>query len=323
MAASRLVFFGSSPFAAEILAHMIANLESFRPIAVFTRAPQPAGRGMRLTPTQCEILARENGIPVYTPVTWRDGTAPAHLAALKPDLGIVVAYGMILPQAVLDIPHLGCVNIHASLLPRWRGAAPIERAILAGDKKTGVTLMQMVAQLDAGPMLADVEIPLLPHYTSGDVYRRLAELSGILLNHNLPKILSGELKPTPQDENLVTYAEKIDRTRDCLIDFTKPALQILRQINAFSPHLGAFGYLKGKRCKLSAARPQTKQINAEIGKIIAENNELWVRCGDVPVDEPNFLQLEKLTLEGKKAISGQDFIKFHPDFMGEIFAPSL
>ena len=323
MSSARLVFFGSSPFAAEILAHMITNVESSRPIAVFTRAPQSSGRGMRLTPTQCEIVARDNAIPVYTPVTWRDGAAPAQLAALKPDLGIVVAYGMILPQQVLDIPRLGCVNIHASLLPRWRGAAPIERAILAGDAETGVTLMQMVAQLDAGPMLADVKIPLLPHYTSGDVYHRLMKQSGILLIHNLPKIVGGEFKPIPQDENLVTYAEKIDRSRDCLIDFTKPALQILRQINAFSPHPGAFGYLKGKRCKIAAARPQTKQINAEIGKIISENNELWVRCGDVPVGAPNFLHIEKLTLEGKKAVSGEDFIKFYPDFMGEIFAPSL
>ena len=140
--AARLVFFGSSPFAATILENMIEG--GVAPIAVFTRVPQPSGRGMRLTPTHCETLARENGIPVYTPVAWRDGAAEAQLAALKPDLGIVVAYGMILPQAVLDLPRLGCVNLHASLLPRWRGAAPIERAILAGDAETGVTLMQMV-----------------------------------------------------------------------------------------------------------------------------------------------------------------------------------
>ncbi|MCX8507100.1 MAG: methionyl-tRNA formyltransferase [Alphaproteobacteria bacterium] len=320
MAMPHLVFFGSSPFAAEILAHLIMNVDNFRPIAVFTRAPQPAGRGMRLTPTHCEIMARENGIPVYTPNNWRDGEAQAQLAALKPDLGIVVAYGMILPQAVLEVPRLGCVNLHASLLPRWRGAAPIERAILAGDAETGVTLMQMVPRLDAGPMLADVKIPLLPHDTGGDVYRRLMEQSGILLIHNLPKILGGELTPIPQDENLVTYAEKIDRNRDCLIDFTQPALQILRQINAFSPHPGAFGYLGGKRCKLLAAELHSRQLNSEMGKIIIENDELWVRCGDVPSGTPNYIQIEKLIIEGKKTVSGADFIKYHPDYIGEIFA---
>ncbi|MDI9350074.1 MAG: methionyl-tRNA formyltransferase [Candidatus Symbiobacter sp.] len=290
--AARLVFFGSSPFAELVMAELLLSPYQSQIVGLFTRAPQPAGRGMKLTPTRCEILARERGIPVFTPTQWRDGAAAAALAGLEPDLGIVVAYGMILPQNVLDIPKLGCVNLHGSLLPRWRGAAPIERAILAGDAETGVTLMQMVAKMDAGPILAQSNPIEIGDKSRGDLHDELAELAGTLLIENLPALLAGNLKPMPQ----VPYAEKIDRNRDCLIDFSQPADQVARQIRAFAPTPGAFAYFHrphsggaSERIKILAAKtlPKGPYVGWDrshpdghfIGLVITVNDGKAIFCG--------------------------------------------
>ncbi|RFA24780.1 methionyl-tRNA formyltransferase [Alkalilimnicola ehrlichii] len=227
-----VVFAGTPDFAVPPLERLLAG--SFRVSAVYTQPDRPAGRGRKPKPSPVKQQAVEVGIPVYQPVSLRDAQAQAELAALKPDVMVVVAYGLILPQAVLDIPRYGCVNIHASLLPRWRGAAPIQRAILAGDKETGVTIMQMDAGLDTGPMLGDVRIPIVAGDTAGSVHDRLAQAGADLLVEVLPRLAAGRLQPVPQPEAGVCYAEKLSKA-EARIDWQHSAEALARQVAAFNP----------------------------------------------------------------------------------------
>ncbi len=238
-----IVFAGTPEFARVALEHLIKS--SCYPVsAVYTQPDRPAGRGLQLQPSPVKQLAQQHQIPVLQPVSLRSSASQAELAALKPDLMIVAAYGLILPQSVLDLPRLGCINIHASLLPRWRGAAPIQRAIEAGDAVTGICIMQMEAGLDTGPVLHRVEIPIAATDTSATLHDKLATLGGVALLSALPAILGGSACPVAQASEGVTYAHKISK-KEAVIDWRLPAPIIERRIRAFNPFPGCSFSLAG------------------------------------------------------------------------------
>ena len=229
---ARIVFAGTPEFAA---VHLDALLRAgIKPVAVYSQPDRPAGRGQQLQMSPVKQLALQHGIAVEQPLNFKTDDAHARLRAHAPDLLIVVAYGLLLPQAVLDIPRLGCVNVHGSILPRWRGAAPIQRALLAGDRETGVDLMRMEAGLDTGPVLASARTPITAQDTGGSLHDRLAALGAALLVKQLPALLRGELTPTLQQDALATYAKKLEKT-EAVIDWSQTAAQIDRQIRAFNP----------------------------------------------------------------------------------------
>jgi len=228
----RIVFAGTPEFAVADLQVLLDS--GHEVVAVYTQPDRPAGRGRKLKASPVKELAQAAGIPVEQPASLKPVDEQQRLAEYRPDLMVVVAYGLLLPPAVLDIPTRGCVNVHASLLPRWRGAAPIQRSILAGDTETGVTLMQMEAGLDTGPMIASVRCPIGEQDNAQMLHDRLSQLGAQLLAEQLDAILAGNLNPQVQDEALVTYAEKLSKD-EAAIDWTRPARRILRQVNAFNP----------------------------------------------------------------------------------------
>ncbi len=245
----RIVFAGTPEFARVALARLISE-PRFRPIAVYTQPDRPAGRGMKLTASPVKQLALSHGIPVRQPERLRDAAEQQALAALAPDVMVVAAYGLILPEAVLAIPRHGCLNIHASLLPRWRGAAPIHRAILAGDAETGVCIMQMEAGLDTGPVLAEARTPIGPEDTTGRLHDRLAALGADTLIEVLEAIAGGTPPPPrPQPAEGVIYAQKIT-PEEARIDWSQPAEAIERMTRAFDPAPGAWTTWRGEKLKI-------------------------------------------------------------------------
>jgi methionyl-tRNA formyltransferase len=224
--------------------------------AVYTQPPRPAGRGQKARPSPVQAYAESRGWPVRSPASLKSSGALADFAALNLDVAVVVAYGLILPQAILDAPRLGCVNVHASLLPRWRGAAPIQRAILAGDAESGVTVMQMEAGLDCGPMLLQARVPITAATTAQDLHDRLARLGGETINAALAGLDDGSLEPQPQPDAGVVYAEKLDKAEGRL-DWSLDAAVLDRRVRAFTPWPGAFFEIEGpkgrERVKLLAA----------------------------------------------------------------------
>ena len=273
---SKIIFAGTPDFAAS---HLQALIDSgFDVVAVYTQPDRPAGRGRKLQASPVKQIALENEIPVYQPISLRDEAAQAELAALNADLMIVVAYGLILPQVVLDTPKLGCVNVHASILPRWRGAAPIHRALLAGDKETGVTLMQMEAGLDTGPMLAKVFTPIDKTESSGELHDRLAVLGSNMLVEQLPKLLAGELKPEIQDDALANYANKLEKAEG-KIDWNQPAEDIARQVRGLSPWPVAYTSLDEKNVRIWKA--EAKADAGQAGVLIkADKQGVLIGCGE-------------------------------------------
>ncbi len=244
----RVVFMGTPEFsvpALEALAH------GHDIVAVYTQPPRPAGRGKKPRPTPVHARALALGLPVRHPASLKSETAQAEFAGLQADIAVVVAYGLILPQAILAAPRHGCLNIHASLLPRWRGAAPIQRAIMAGDLETGICIMQMEAGLDTGPVLMKARVPIAEGATAQDLHDRLADLGAAQIVEALARL--PELTPDPQPEHGVTYAAKIEK-REARIDFAQPAAVVARQINALSPFPGAWCDSPLGRLKLLQAR---------------------------------------------------------------------
>jgi len=270
-----LVFMGTPEFAATNLDALIAAGHRLR--AVYTQPPRPAGRGHREQPSPVQILAERRGVPVRTPPTLRDPAAQAEFAALGADAAVVAAYGLILPPAVLDAPEYGCVNVHASLLPRWRGAAPIERAILAGDRETGVTIMQMEAGLDTGPILLREAVPIRPTDTGGSLTERLAGLGAELIVRALDGVAAGALTPQPQPEEGVAYARKLDRA-EAQLDWRGFAVVLERQVRAFDPRPGAFFILGSERIRVFAAEVLPASPNLLPGMVLDET--LAVACGE-------------------------------------------
>lgn len=292
----RVLFAGTPDFARASLEALLAA--GSKPVAVLTQPDRPAGRGKQLKASPVKECALEAGIPVLQPATLKDADIVAKLEALKPDVMIVAAYGLILPQNVLDIPTHGCLNVHASLLPAWRGAAPIQAAILAGDAKTGISLMAMTAGLDCGPVHIDEAIEIGPGETAGELHDRLAELGGRLLVTNLDAILEGRLEAVAQDDKLASYAGKI-RTADAKLDFWRPAAELERQVRAYNPVPGAWFLLDGERIKCWAASV-VDPVDAEVGTVV-DAEGVVVACGE------QALRLERLQRPGKRPVSGAEF----------------
>ncbi len=266
----RIVFMGTPDFAVPSLDALVAA--GHEVIAAYTQPPRPAGRGKSLSPSPVQRRAEALGIAVHHPVSLRTPEAQEAFAALRPDIAVVAAYGLILPRAILDAPVHGCINVHASLLPRWRGAAPIQRAILAGDTVTGVTIMEMEAGLDTGAMFAKVETPT-EGKTAGALTDELAR-SGAALLVNVLADLSA-FRPVPQPEGGVTYATKIDKS-EARLDFLVSATQVARAVRAFAPAPGAFFEFQGERIRILAAEPLITPQPARPGTVI--DDDLTIAC---------------------------------------------
>lgn len=245
----RVVFMGTPEFSVPVLRALAAHHEV---VAVYSQPPRPAGRGKKERPSPVHQTALDLGLEVRTPLNFRSDEARADFAALKADIAVVVAYGLILPQAVLDAPAKGCLNIHASLLPRWRGAAPIHRAIMAGDAETGVCIMRMEAGLDTGPVLLRAATPIAATDTTGDLHDRLSGMGARMILDALDRI--DGLIPVPQPDAGVTYASKIDKA-EAHVDWTRPAADLIRHINGLSPFPGAWTMVGTERIKLLRAAP--------------------------------------------------------------------
>lgn len=274
----RIVFAGTPDFAAVHLAALLEN--NHQVLAVYSQPDRPAGRGKKLAASPVKQLAERHQIPVYQPVTLKDAAAQAELAALKPDLMIVVAYGLLLPQAVLDIPRLGCINVHASLLPRWRGAAPIQRAIEAGDVETGVCIMQMEAGLDTGPVLSRCLSPILSTDTGGSLHDSLAVLGSQALLKTLDQLAAGNIYAEIQNDVDVTYAHKLGK-EEARLDFTRPALDLWQKIRAFNPFPVSWCLLPdGERLRVWQATFDQDDYKEKSGTVIGfDANGLRIACG--------------------------------------------
>ena len=297
----RLVFAGTPDFSVPCLAACRAS--GAEVVAVYTQPDRPAGRGRKLTPSPVKQAALEAGIPVEQPESLKDIAARERLAAYRPDLMVVVAYGLILPRKVLAIPRLGCWNVHASLLPRWRGAAPIQRAILAGDLESGVDLMQMEAGLDTGPVLLERRTPIGPDDTGGSLHDRLAALGADVLGEGLRRVMAGEtLVATAQPESGVTYAHKLDKA-EAQLDFHRPAIELERQVRAFDPWPVAEGEIAGERVRVWAAKAIDVPAGAAAGTVLAANRDgIDIACGI------GALRVTALQRAGGKRIGAVDYL---------------
>jgi len=268
----RIAFMGTPDFALPTLKALAASAHDV--VAVYSQPPAPAGRGKKERPSPVHAWAESQGIPVYTPKSMRDTATQAEFAALGLDVAVVVAYGQILPQAVLDAPKHGCVNVHASLLPRWRGAAPIHRAIMAGDEKTGVCIMQMEAGLDTGPVLMRTETDIEPDDTTLSLHDRLAAMGGELIVEAIEGLADGSLTAEPQAEEGVTYAHKIDKV-EAKVDWTLGADAVDRQVRGLFPFPGAWTMVDGERLKILAG--SVEDASGDAGTAL--DDRLLVACG--------------------------------------------
>ncbi|MGE8229989.1 methionyl-tRNA formyltransferase [Stenotrophomonas hibiscicola] len=301
----RIVFAGTPEFAVSSLRAAARHHEV---VAVYTQPDRPAGRGRGLAPSPVKLEAVARGIPVYQPESLKDEAAQRQLRDLQPDLMVVVAYGLILPKAVLAIPTHGCWNVHASLLPRWRGAAPIQRAIQAGDAKTGVCLMQMEAGLDTGPVLLHQELPIAATDTGGQLHDKLAELGAQVLSDGLGLLRAG-IKPIarPQPEQGVTYAHKLDKA-EARLDWAQDAGALARTVRAFNPWPIAEATLAGERVRIHGAVALEADHGQAPGTVLAASRDgIDIACGR------GALRLRVLQREGGKAITAADYLNARRD----------
>jgi methionyl-tRNA formyltransferase len=299
MSDTRVLFAGTPAFA-------LASLQALTnsavvPLAVLTQPDRPAGRGKRLSASPVKQFALEHGIEVLQPASLKDPEAAVRVAAFDPDILVVAAYGLILPQSVLDIPTRGCLNVHASLLPRWRGAAPIQAAILAGDRETGVSLMAMTAGLDCGPVYVEQRIVIGLEETAGELHDRLAALGGELLVRHFDAIVAGALPAHEQDDALATYAPKINR-QDARLDWSEPAQALHRQVRAYNPVPGAFFLLDDAPIKCWRATVVDGSGVAAPGDVLSAGRDgIVVACGR------DALRLDSLQRPGKRPVSAGEF----------------
>lgn len=296
----RVIFMGTPGFSVPALEAVAARHEV---VCVYTQPPRAAGRGQKPRPSPVQAAAEALGLPVRTPARLKAPEDQADFAALGADVAVVVAYGLILPQPVLDAPRLGCLNIHASILPRWRGAAPIHRAVMAGDAETGVAIMQMEAGLDTGPVLAEARTPIGPEDTTGDLHDRLAGMGAALIAEVLDRL---PLDAVPQPDEGVTYAAKIDKA-EARIDWTRPAAEVDRLIRGLSPFPGAWCEVAGERVKLLRARvvPGEGTPGAVLGPLV-------VACGTGAVEVLELQRQGKRPLPTAEALRGMPL----PDRLG-------
>ena len=303
-----LIFAGTPEFAAHALNAILAA--GHQVALVLTQPDRPSGRGMTLRPSPVKEVALASGIDVFQPPTLKDPTAQERVRAVQADAMVVAAYGLILPQAVLDMPQSGCINIHASLLPRWRGAAPIQRAILAGDAESGVCIMQMEAGLDTGPVLNCGRLPIVAGDTAGSLHDKLADLGARLIVETLGKLPASAV---PQPEEGVTYAAKIEKS-EAPLDWRMSAMQLDRQVRAFNPFPGATAMLDGATIKVWAA--ELADANAAPGTVVSTDREgIVVACGE------GGLRLTELQKAGGKRLPAAQFLAGNPVRPGAMFTP--
>ena len=311
----RIVYAGTPEFAVAALKELCASAHQV--CAVYTQPDRPAGRGRVLTASPVKQCALAHGLPVEQPLNFREEATVNHLREYAPDVMVVAAYGLILPQAVLDIPRLGCVNIHASLLPRWRGAAPIQRAIVAGDAETGVTIMRMEAGLDTGPMLRKQGFALQAGDTAASVHDRLAELGAHLLKDVLDDLPAALAAAQQQPEVGVTYAKKLSK-EEARLDWVQSAEQLNRQIRAFNPWPVAETYLYDQQLRIWQANVLKQAHDAVPGTILAATAEgLQVACGS------DVLNLTQVQLAGRKMVTAAEFIQSRPQLIGVQLGASI
>ncbi len=314
---------GTPEFAVPILDELThpAGASVHEVVAVYTRADKPAGRGKQLNESPVKIFAREKNLTIEQPRTLRDAAVLARLREYQPEVILVAAYGLILPQAVIDIPPRGCINVHASLLPRWRGASPITAAILAGDTETGVTLMQMDVGLDTGPMIAWERVAIESDDTTDSLTLKLAQVGAEILIRTLPAWLSGALTPTPQNEAEATLTRLVKK-EDGQIDWTKPAIEIARAVRAYNPWPSAYTFLHpfpihgggegagGALLKIWRAELSAEVSDAPPGTVIALDGEIGVSTN------AGVLILQEVQLAGKRAMSIDEFVRGQRGFVG-------
>jgi len=298
-----IVFAGTPEFAAPTLEALLTA--GHRIAAVYTQPDRPAGRGQRLHMSAIKERALQHGLTVNQPASLRSPDALAELAALNPDVMIVVAYGLILPAEVLAIPRLGCLNVHGSLLPRWRGAAPIQRAILAGDAHTGISIMQMDAELDTGPVLSHASTPIGAHENAAQLHDRLAMLGAQALIDALPRYAAGELQPTPQPQEGATYAAKL-RKAEARLDWRMSARDLDLRIRAFNPWPVAETQWQGQQMRIWEALPAPTAPAGPPGAIVSAN-----ASGILVVAGEGALNLQRVQLAGRKAMSAGEFVNAH------------
>ncbi|MEE9352756.1 MAG: methionyl-tRNA formyltransferase [Thiotrichaceae bacterium] len=303
MSRLRIIYAGTPDFAVPALQALLNS--SHQVVAVYTQPDRPAGRGRKVNFGPVKQLAVEHNIPVEQPETLKEETTQQHLASYKADVMVVAAYGLILPQTVLDMPTYGCLNIHGSLLPRWRGAAPIQRAIQAGDAETGNTIMQMAAGLDTGDMLHKSNCPISQTDTGQTIHDKLATQGADDLLAVLEQLVNDTLKPQQQDESQTTYAHKLSK-EDARIDWTKSAAEIDRMIRGFNPWPVAFTEYHGKPMKIWMSAVKDEWVTAEAGSVINESAQgIEVATGE------GILVIKRLQMPGKKAMDIKDFINGH------------
>ena len=299
---TRIVFMGSPDFA---LPSLQALTDHYAVAGVVTQPDRPAGRGRSLTPPPVKILAEERGLQVIQPRGLRDSQAIAQLRAWEPDLVVVTAFGQILRPETLNLPPLGCINVHASLLPRWRGAAPIQAAILQGDPQTGVTIMKMDPGIDTGPLLSQEAIPIAWDETGGSLAPKLAQLGAELLIDTLPKYISGDLKPEAQ-QGKASYAPMLKKS-DGQLDFTQPAQEMERKVRAFNPWPGAFLDWQGGRLKIHRARIIDNLEHAT--KASKPGRQIVHKGYPAVISMEGSLVLDQVQPAGKKPMSGEVFLR--------------
>jgi len=305
----KVVFMGTPEFAVPSLQKLI---ETQTVAGVVTQPDRPAGRGRQVRPSPVKVTAEKAGIPIFQPKLLRSKENAAPIRAWQPDVIIVVAFGQILRPHVLDLPTHGCINVHASLLPRWRGASPIQHAIMAGDSETGSTLMQMDEGLDTGPIYLQESLTIHPNETAASLHDRLSELGANLLAHRLDDILHGRIEAAAQDNALATYAPLIKKNTG-LLDWQRSSTELDRHIRAMTPWPGAFSSWQGENLKILVAQPTLEQMpSGRPGQLFIDQDAVLVHTGD------GCLRLDRLQLAGKKAMNAADFIRGRPDFAGTI-----
>lgn len=312
---TRVVFMGTPDFAVPSLSALLSV--GYLIVGVLTRADQPAGRGQRLEESAVKQFARAEGLAVQQPRTLRSAQAQEALAALAPDLIVVAAYGLLLPQPVLDLPPYGCINVHGSLLPRHRGAAPIAAAILAGDAETGITIMRMDAGLDTGPVLAAEALPIAPDDTTGTLTAKLAALGARLLIQTLPRWLRSEIQPQPQNEQLATFAPRIEKGAG-EINWREPAEIIERRVRAYQPWPSAFTTWQGQRLKVVRATASSEGRAGEVGEVYSAGADTYsaVSHRTGVITGHGTLWLNELQLAGKRPLPIEAFLRGAPGFVG-------
>lgn len=309
----KLAFMGTPDFSVPVLAEIVAA--GHEVVAVYSQPPRKAGRGMAEQPSPVQRFAEEHGIPVFTPVSLKGEAEQQAFASLDLDVAVVVAYGLILPKPVLAAPRLGCLNLHASLLPRWRGAAPIQRAIMAGDAETGVMVMQMEEGLDTGPVLLAERVTIAPDDTAGGLHDRLSHIGASLTVRALAALSRGGLAAAPQAEEGVTYARKIEKA-EARIDWRRPASELDCHIRGLTPSPGAFFEIaRGKetvRVKVFRAKPV--ELEGRPGEILSAGDSIVVACGE------GALEITGLQRAGKSPVGAREFLRGFPLSVGESVA---